>query len=192
MSYILDALRKSERERALGEVPSLTAVYRGEGPAHRRRGAALLLTLGVLLLGYEAYRALPGPLTATALSVTLGAAAGPRARPEATTQPTVGAAAQVRGLVPLAETSEPAALARVPETARSEAASGLAADAALHAPALDINVVSYSSDANRRFVMVDQQIYREGDHLPGGMLIERITSEGPIVRYQGSRFLKTH
>jgi len=56
-------------------------------------------------------------------------------------------------------------------------------------PQMQLNVVSYSSNPEKRFVMIDQKILREGDSAPGGMTIEEITSDGPVMAWRGRRFL---
>ncbi len=47
--------------------------------------------------------------------------------------------------------------------------------------ALTLSAVSYSKDAERRFVLINDQLYREGDGLPGGTVVEEITSDGIVV-----------
>ncbi len=52
-----------------------------------------------------------------------------------------------------------------------------------------VNVVSYSSDARQRFVMLDLTIYKEGDSLPNGADIIEIQRTGAIVGFQNKRYL---
>ena len=52
-----------------------------------------------------------------------------------------------------------------------------------------VNVVSYSSDARQRFVMLDLTIYKEGDSLPNGADIVQIQRTGAIVEFQNKRYL---
>ena len=52
-----------------------------------------------------------------------------------------------------------------------------------------VNVVSYSSDARQRFVMLDLTIYKEGDSLPNGADIVEIQRTGAIVEFQNKRYL---
>ncbi|MDH3693227.1 MAG: general secretion pathway protein GspB [Gammaproteobacteria bacterium] len=47
--------------------------------------------------------------------------------------------------------------------------------------ALTLSVVSFTKDEERRFVLVNDQMYREGDGLPGGAIVEKITRDGMIV-----------
>lgn len=56
-------------------------------------------------------------------------------------------------------------------------------------PQMALNVVSYSRNDDKRFVMIDQKIYREGESVQGGMTIEEITEDGPIMSWRGRRFL---
>lgn len=56
-------------------------------------------------------------------------------------------------------------------------------------PQMALNVVSYSRNDEKRFVMIDQKIYREGESVPGGMTIEEITEDGPVMTWRGRRFL---
>lgn len=46
---------------------------------------------------------------------------------------------------------------------------------------LSLAAVSYTKDAGRRFVLVNDQMYREGDALPGGVIVEKITRDGMVV-----------
>ena len=52
-----------------------------------------------------------------------------------------------------------------------------------------VNVVSYSSDARQRFVMLDLTIFKEGDSLPSGAEIIEIQRTGAIVEFQNKRYL---
>ncbi len=52
-----------------------------------------------------------------------------------------------------------------------------------------VNVVSYSSDARQRFVMLDLTIYKEGDSLSNGAEIVEIMRGGAIVNFQNKRYL---
>jgi len=52
-----------------------------------------------------------------------------------------------------------------------------------------VNVVSYSSEARQRFVMLDLTIYKEGDSMPNGADIVEIQRTGAIVEFQNKRYL---
>ena len=54
---------------------------------------------------------------------------------------------------------------------------------------ISVNVVSYSSDARQRFVMLDLTIYKEGDQLANNAQIVEIIRTGAIVEFQNKRYL---
>lgn len=96
MSYILDALRQAERERHLGQPPSVTAPPLAAEPARRRLGPWLALGLGLgalnaALLAFFLTRPPPAPLPAIAAPPAPAVATAPPAPaatvPTATTPP---------------------------------------------------------------------------------------------------------
>lgn len=56
----------------------------------------------------------------------------------------------------------------------------------LDLPRLDVHV--YSEDPQRRFIMVNQVKYREGERLASGLVLEEILPEGMEMSFQGERF----
>ena len=54
--------------------------------------------------------------------------------------------------------------------------------------ALQFDVVSFSKDKIKRFVMVDSQAYREGDRLEG-FLLKQINPEGVVLNVEGKNIL---
>ena len=54
---------------------------------------------------------------------------------------------------------------------------------------ISVNVVSYSSDARQRFVMLDLTIYKEGDQLANNAQVVEIIRNGAIVEFQNKRYL---
>jgi general secretion pathway protein B len=52
----------------------------------------------------------------------------------------------------------------------------------------EIDVHAYSSQPERRFVLIELQKYREGERLGSGVEIETITEKGVIFSDQGTRF----
>jgi general secretion pathway protein B len=178
MSIILEALRKSERERRLGQIPTLDS---GTPVSGSRRGFLLHVgvpTLLAVLLAGGAYRWL-SDRPAAIVAVPPSASVSP--------EPVVVKAQ------PWSEPGRPAAPpAPVPERERTqEASAGQELPAALRAtlPALTLNALSWAEDARRRFVMINQAIAREGQSLPGGITLREITREGAVLEYQGRRFV---
>ncbi len=64
-------------------------------------------------------------------------------------------------------------------------------EAVIHDSLRDIavNVVSYSSDARQRFVMLDLTIFKEGDQFANNAQVIEIIRTGAIVEYQNKRYL---
>jgi len=181
MSYILDALRKSERERRLGNIPTLVSVHGVPRRSDRQSLMWFGIGLSVAALGVFLYFAGGWLLNSARESIGDG-----RAR---ITPPPAAPVSQS----PVAGVPAPS-----PSPARSLELSITAPERDTQADtnslpemlsAITVNVVSYSDDPERRFIMVDQKIYKEGDSLMSGAVIENISVDGPIVQYQGQRFL---
>jgi general secretion pathway protein B len=57
------------------------------------------------------------------------------------------------------------------------------------APELSMDIHVYSDQPDKRFVLINSRRYREGERLSEGPLVEAITREGAVLRYEGQRFL---
>lgn len=202
MSYILDALRKAERERHIGQPPTLATL---PSPVEIRRQRSWLwpsvglgLGLNAVLLALFLNRppsvadhpvpSAPTPESSVATPpVSLPpppAPTRPRERPEGSS------AAPPRSVTPapVAPAPGPApqatrAAAPKPPLLETLPASARRGIAALH---LDIHV--YSPDAERRFVVINGRRYREGDILEEGPVLEAVIADGAILRQGGRRF----
>jgi hypothetical protein len=56
-------------------------------------------------------------------------------------------------------------------------------------PDLVVNVLSWSTDPERRFVMINLKVYHEGDVLKAGPRVEQITEDNVVASFRGYRFL---
>jgi general secretion pathway protein B len=56
-------------------------------------------------------------------------------------------------------------------------------------PPLHMDLHVYAPDPRQRFVLVNMKKLREGDALPEGVKVDRITTDGAILSYQGSKFV---
>lgn len=208
MSYILDALKRSEQERQRSEVPMQTAVALEPPPASRRAWplwvaagvvAANLLVLGMLLWQRQPARApSPAPSAAAAPSrpqepASLAALSGSdralpmlAAPPREPVQQPVRERAKAPGTPPAVVAAvPPAPAAHVPELAE------LPEDVRRGIPPVPVNIHVYAEQPAGRFVLVDMKRYGEGSALPSGVRIERITPRGLILTHQGQRFQLT-
>jgi general secretion pathway protein B len=211
MSFILDALRKSEHERERRALPGLveTPVARSTRTpfAWILGGVGVLLLVNAAILGWVLLR--PNAPTPAAAAVAAPVAAALPAPPPAAAAEGAGrvrslaaeaadAAAEVPEPPPVlhavpADSAPPAPQYGVP--VRAAPTPGLppllrqlpAAVAAVMPP-LNIDLHVYSPVIAQRFAIINGQRVHEGGVLKEGMLVEQITPEGVVLNHQGTRF----
>jgi general secretion pathway protein B len=217
MSYILDALRKSERERTRG---SLGKLETPEQPTWEAGRTAILVlgTLLALLLVFagtmawiygDSLRVLvtavrdPAPEAPASVSasgaqdglvvdstIVLPGEAPPIPKPE-----TGFAMAPVEPTEPSTESTpestpapESPPVSEIPGSAEPVDRSRLPGDVQATLPPLIVSVLSYSEDVERRFAMIDGRIYREGDWVSGDWRVEQITRDRILLSGLRGRF----
>lgn len=197
MSYILDALRRSEQERARADLP-LQAVLGLGAPAVGRRRWLLWAAAGAVAINLAALAWLlrqpsqqPAPATVAAGPASPVSAPAPSLPP--LTSPVslaelAGSQNTVPLLLPAAATPEPAAAKPAAAMAYAPELASLPESFRRGVPPIPVSIHVYAADAAARFVMVNLRRYGEGAELPGGPRIERITPDGLILLYQGQRF----
>ena len=198
MSFILDALKKSESERNRQSGPTLMEM-RVAPPRSRLPtwglviGAVLLLNLGLLLwlllrptppppiVAAAAPAAVPAPVAAAAAVVTAPTAPAP---PEPALSPPANTA-----------DFEPALPARspLPSTTNVGADLGLPTIHDLNAsganlPELRLSLHVYDAEPSRRYVLLNSTRLREGESTPDGLRLERITESGVVLAWRNRRF----
>lgn len=228
MSYILDALKKSEQER------ELVRMLRTAGASHhfwmpaRRRiwpviiGLALVtgITLTVVRLWSPASgsrtanterSAIPSPAATTDNSKRPSVTAPRRQVAVAAERPKAAKddlAAQLR----FASAHEPAAAVKPPPTDTNAVVAKTAAPAPelttsepmdpatvpflrempnefrRKLPDLVVNVHLYSANEAENLVYINNQQYRKGEQLKGGVRLEQIVPEGVVLSYAGTYF----
>lgn len=198
MSFILDALKKSETERQQSAGAEFAAVPVAAGPPAAPRWlwvlAALLVVNVAVLLGLL-LRPAPEPTGTPTLAETTPPA-GSDAAPSFAER--VITARENRPAVPEPTTTEPPRPAQSPAAEQpTPAPSGTAiptfselrarGDLTLGDLHLDIHV--YSNEPEDRFVFVNMTKHREGSTLAEGPVLREITHDGVILEHQGSVFL---
>lgn len=199
MSLILDALRKSDRQRSRRATEQLRW---GPGPASSKppqHGPAWLAfgLLALLLLGAAAWLGtwLANPAAGDGQNMENGS---PRTSPQRS-------AASVRSLS--AELATPAeqqsgtAAAAEPGGAETVAArdsllvapdlSEMPQDFRQQLPPLEINVHAWSEVPAERFVLINMQRFAEGERLPEGLQLRQVTPDGVVLEYRGELFTLT-
>jgi general secretion pathway protein B len=216
MSFILDALKKSESDRQRQSGPALYEVKvappRGGLPPWAVAVVILLainLMIGLwMLLRHPGARAAseaaqvpttaPGPAPAVTLANTPAApmpavqtAPAPAAASAAGTE-----AAHADALTPedYAPATEPIPSALGGHVRRgTESGVPLYQDAATAAgtsiPQLRLDLHAYAARPQDRFVMINMHKVHEGDTLPEGVRVDSITPDGAVLSYKGSSFL---
>jgi general secretion pathway protein B len=217
MSFILDALKKSEVERQRQTTPGLieTAV----APRRSRVALWLIVLGGLLAINFAVllFVLLRGSATPAAPPISA-------ARPAATEAQAASAAPEhfspmdapvYAPEIPVAPNAPPAAgkpspapHVAAPAPAPAAAAAAAAADendkpentellplisevdlGSLALPELHLDVHVYATKPAERFVYINMRKYHEGATLEEGPVIERIRRDGVVLNFHGVRFI---
>lgn len=208
MSFILDALRKSEHQRQRQAGP-----YVAQAPLGRRstQVPVVLLAVAVLLIVNLVVLVLflvrddtPTVVEAPAHSA---APSVPMIAPQPDPTPAVGApevalmpppqpVQQVQaptGMTydppPLREAPEPPPAYLLPEPEAPLPMAMLPPQATAGLPPLTLELHVYSPDPTQRAVFINGRRYLEGDTINEGADVMAISSEGAVMSYRGQRFL---
>lgn len=191
MSYVLEALRRAEAERHRGRVPGLDAQplpdpQAGLAAAGRPRTRWLLPAAGglVSVLALLAWWLWPG---AAAPPASRPVPAAPRSAVPAVPAPPLAVAPRppvLRAPAPRPPASAPPAAAEgrilrlqdLPEATRRQI------------PPLAFGGATDSPEPAARMLIINGQIFREGDEPAPGLTLERITLRAAQFRWRGQRF----
>lgn len=214
MSFILDALKKSEAERQRHAAPGFADIPRGQDRPRTQTwlwivGGLLAVNLVVLLAVFL----LPasetaGPVAATERPLAAAPASDdseqafaamvaqarknrPEQEPPTTSEPPRAApsdsAAAPGREEPAAAQPEPAPRGAVSESPASF--QDLRAAGALQLPDLHLDIHVYSETPAERFAFINMSKYTERDTLKEGPLVREITPEGVVLEQAGTVFL---
>jgi general secretion pathway protein B len=193
MSYILEALRRAEaeRERPRGEPLDLAPAPLPAAP--RRAGALPWLLLGAVALGAAGAATWWGWPTATPASTAMATPA-PAPRPELAraaepasaplpAPPVLLQQAPARSLpAAAAPASAPAPAERIPRLAELPAATRQ------QLPPLQLGGSMHSPEARLRSLILNGQLYREGDWVTPQLQVEAIGVRSAVLRFGRQRF----
>jgi len=218
MSFILDALKKSESDRQRHSGPALFEVKVAPPRSALPLWAVAVAALLVVNLAIVMWMLWPHPAARSADSSTAAtrlAAQGPQAAAASTPAPpplslTAPAASPAAPALPptpavasgagdnpddYAPAAEPAAAPSLSNRVRRATADGVplyqdaAATAGASIPQLRLDLHVFAQRPQDRFVMINMHKLREGDSLPEGVHVDSITPEGAVLSYGGARFL---
>jgi general secretion pathway protein B len=210
MSYILDALKKSEREREAQASPHAASAEPQAVVAH-----APLIALAVGILGAAAAGTWWGlasqPTDVTAPQPATAGIAEPVASPSPQTtgvaEPDAPPDAPVSApATPTRDLAEQARKSTRPRQARAASAASAVgtprADSSneipfLHAlptelrrgiPEMTVNIHVYAADEASRMLYINNRPALKGETIEGGVLVEDIVPDGVVLRFRGVRF----
>src|SRR6266853_4177809 len=215
MSFILDALKKSESDRQRQSGPALFEVRvapprTGLPPWAIAVAALLVVNLAIvmwMLWRHPATRTpdtsaagatTPAPAPPPSVSLPAPAAQSPAAAPSPALLPNPGASNGASDNPDdYAPAADPAAAPPLGNHVRHGTVDGVplyqdaAASPGTSIPQLRLDLHVFALRPQDRFVMINMHKLREGDSLPEGVRVESITPEGAVLSYSGSRFLLT-
>ena len=216
MSFILDALKKSELERQRQTVPGLMDTRLGVRRRPLPRWAialGALLAINLLVLTYELVRkstAAPQALRSARNASPLRPGAPAPVAPEPAPFSPLDAAPQYAPEIPVTASADKAPAADKPAPPRPvrradpllsdedaqannqevlPSISELSLSGAQSLPDLHLDVHVYGTRAAERFVYINMRKYHEGSALQEGPVVERIRRDGVVLNYQGLRFI---
>lgn len=192
MSFILDALRKSESERRREAAPTLTraplATVRRETPPW------IWFMLGLLLLALAALGiawwqdirpAMPGADTTAPTATTTG----PNGTPDTNTE--TAAVAAPSGAPTAADSPSQAGVSTAAATGAPRSIRELYASNP-QLPAWSIEFIAFNTaDPAASSVWIDGNRYRPGDPLAEGPEITEIRTDSVVLAFRGERYLLT-
>lgn len=214
MSYILDALRKSDLQRQRGAAPTLLTTHvTAEAPRQPPvllYGvlAAALVGMGMVIGWLQPWQppqpaSAPVPAPITLETVRKPERKLPLRNPITPAQP-APAIASANSDAPLAAASAPAgarekAVALVPGKPADRPADAAQEQPVMNLselppaiqqsiPRMSIAVHAYSPKLQDRVVMINNRMMREGQELTPGLRLEQITPDGMIFSFGGYRF----
>ena len=217
MSFILDALRKSEHERQRSAVPGLSQVpLATPSPQMPRWALGVIGVLGaaVLVLGAAWIYSMRAPAEIAASQPTVervvelpppsrtpAQQAAPSRLPAQDESLSAAAASSAAGpgersaQLASPELTPPVRLTNLPDDAVASESSGALPSIAMIAaegvavPTLHLELHAYSAQPRDRFVFINGRKYVEGDRLAEGPVLVSIAPTGAVLSHAGRRFM---
>ena len=195
MSFILDALRKSEHERQQAAVPRISDV---PAVAPRQRvpgwmlGIVAALAACVVVLGWAWFNGVGAPVPAPAADT---APEPPAFDAEQTAAAPPADSGEVRSLAREARPPVAPVAPSAPSSAPLSVVTGPLPSAAelrlsgADLPELNLELHVFSAVPAERFVFINASKYVEGERLPEGPGVVEITADGVVMSHLNQSFL---
>lgn len=173
MSYILDALNKSEKERARRRAPDLSSLQKadqrdGFGARHFLAILVFLVALNSFGVWYFFGERIMPPPTPAAPAMTTDIPSGMSATESPDSAP-----------VPVeqsAPSTPPVAIGDLPSGIRNRL------------PEVTVTAHIYADDRDLRLVKIEGIDRREGDQVQAGLRLVEITETGVVMEFEGTRY----
>jgi general secretion pathway protein B len=216
MSYILEALKKAQAERQLGNAPTIHApqaaapapvgVTASRRPLFVGLGAgALVVAAGALVWWRQAPTSPPAaPASAPASARAAPAPVAPAAEALVVTAPPAPAPVHERAPVRAAEPPVAAAVPARPAPAPAAPAPAPVAKAAPEdslpflqqlpdaqqrdIPRVTFGGYMYSANAADRLLIVDKALRHEGEEVAPGLVLEKLLPKAAVMNFRGLRY----
>jgi len=191
MSYILDALKKSDQQRQRGTVPPLNTMQTSVAAPRRNMSAyyvviaALLIGAGIMLGWLRPWQAEQPRPVATSRVVEM---------PIPVTQQNVPLTSPVEHheKIEVAKVSsaarEQSPPVEVPQEPQMLSINDLPPQIRQEIPEMKVQLHAYADIPGERLVSINDIRLREGEFLASGLKLEQITPDGMIFSYKGYRF----
>ena len=204
MSYILDALKKAERDRGLARVPTVMTVHELR-EARRSRlwvvAAGMVVCAAAVIVSFLLYPK-PRVQTPAPARASVEPAGKPSPAPEIAPEPPMPVKSVSKARTPkvraaASEAVEPKTVtpaAPVTHTVTA-AAAPVAAPAAKTQPLkeaaekMSISILVYEENKADRLVFINGTKYVEGDYVDGTYLLKSITPDGVILAHEKEELL---
>lgn len=206
MSFILDALKKSETERQRRDTPGIASIPEtSQKPSNARWpwivGGLLVINLVVL----AAIMMQPGPTPSQSATLTAIPAPAPapaletfpntiraanRSTPPSVTEPALRKVSEAEAVVEI----QVGTVAALPAPAQPvieglPTFNELRVNGQLQLPDMHLDIHVYSDQPADRFVFVNMSKYKQSTTLSEGPHVSEIVPDGVVLDYMGTRFL---
>ncbi|MBE9564276.1 MAG: general secretion pathway protein GspB [Proteobacteria bacterium] len=211
MSYILDALKKSEQERGHGNIPDVQTVhssslnYRNEKRAIWPYALIAVVSLNLLAITYFIVnKEEPASTQDVAQVVEISPAPEEKVITTVESEPYIeptpelsSIPAEKQPVIKQLVASQPVATAPIKESKAVEYTEykptivdfyELPESIKQQIPVINISAHVYSSNSLQRSVVINNNFMEEGEYVLDGLILYEITPDGAIFNYQGTMF----
>ena len=212
MSFILDALKKSEAERQQQDAPGIASIPESAGQQGGSKWVWIiggLLAINFVVVGALVLRpaadlsdaesstqrttteSQPGPIIRNPPAARATRVADDMPAEAAVSTPPAGMPVQAEAVAPMSAPDPAATPAAEPQrvTTGLPSFNDLRAQGLLSLPDMHLDIHVYSGQPAERFVFVNMSKYGEGATLSEGPAVKEITPDGVVLEYLGTDFL---